>query len=90
MAHLTHVKALRGYRLHLLFSDGVTGEVDLTACLFGPMFEPLKDEAFFARVTLDGYGAPTWPNGADFAPDALHQWLQRDSVRGAKEGSSRS
>jgi hypothetical protein len=37
----------------------------------GPMIQPLKDTAYFARVFLD-YGAPTWPNGFDMAPDALY------------------
>ncbi len=43
--------------------------------LFGPMFEPLKDPEFFAQVTVDEYGAPTWPNGADLAPDAIYRQL---------------
>ena len=64
-----------GYRLFVEFSDGLAGEVDLSARLFGTVFEPLKDPAFFAKVTLDEFGAPCWPNGADVAPDALHRML---------------
>jgi len=41
--------------------------------LSGPIFEPLKVPQYFARVELDPVsGAPAWPNGADFAPEALH------------------
>ena len=36
----------------------------------GPMAEPLRDEAYFARVFLQ-FGAPTWPNGLDMCPDWL-------------------
>jgi Protein of unknown function (DUF2442) len=36
----------------------------------GPMLEPLRDEAFFARVVRE-FGAPTWPNGFDIAPERL-------------------
>jgi hypothetical protein len=40
------------------------------------MFEPLRDQALFAQVSIDAYGAPCWPNGADLAPDALHAQLR--------------
>jgi hypothetical protein len=38
----------------------------------GPMLEPLRDADFFDRVFLD-FGAPTWPNGFDIAPEWLHR-----------------
>lgn len=68
--------ALGGYRLRLTFSDGAVGEADLTdlATKDAPMTRPLRDPAYFARVFLD-FGAPTWPNGFDLAPWALHDDL---------------
>jgi len=39
------------------------------------MFEPLRDEAYFRQVGIDEFGVICWPNGADLAPDALHQEL---------------
>jgi hypothetical protein len=61
------------YRLWLSFTDGTQAEVDIRPLLDGgPVFEPLKDPAYFARVTLDPVcGTVVWPNGADFAPEAL-------------------
>ncbi len=39
----------------------------------GPMFVPLRNEAFFAHVRVDEeLGTVVWPNGADLAPDVLH------------------
>ena len=38
------------------------------------MFEPLRDVGYFARVTVDAeLGTIVWPNGADVAPDVLHE-----------------
>ncbi|MEZ5140191.1 MAG: DUF2442 domain-containing protein [Acidimicrobiales bacterium] len=38
------------------------------------MFEPLRNVDFFARVAVDpDLGTIVWPNGADSAPDALHE-----------------
>ena len=66
-----------GYRLWVRFEDGVEGWVDLSGRLFGPVFEPLRDKAAFARVQVDEFGAIVWPNGADLAPDAIHDDLKK-------------
>ena len=75
MPRLTEAVARDDCRLFVRFEDGTSGEVDLSSRLFGPMFDSLKDPSYFARVTVDEYGAPTWPNGADLAPDALYRQL---------------
>jgi hypothetical protein len=37
------------------------------------VFKPLHDPAYFARMTVDPVGGTVvWPNGADFAPEALY------------------
>jgi hypothetical protein len=60
--------------LRLAFNDGTRNAVDVFPLLNGPVFEPLRDPAYFARVTLDPVcGTVVWPNGADFAPEALHE-----------------
>jgi hypothetical protein len=60
--------------LQLSFNDGTQKTVNLQPLLTGPIFEPLRDPAYFARGTLDRTcGTVVWPNGADFAPEALHE-----------------
>ena len=61
------------HSLLVTFNDGVTKQVNLRPLLWGPVFEPLLDPAYFARVTVDpSFGVPTWPNDADLAPEALY------------------
>ncbi len=70
------VEALKNYKIHVTFDDGVAGEVDLSSRLFGPVFEPLKDEKLFRQVAIDEFGVVTWPaTQADLAPDALYKSL---------------
>lgn len=76
MEKVVSVKALEGYRLEVIFSDGVQGIVQLKDRLFGPIFEPLKNVAFFQKAAVDEFGVICWPNGADLAPDALHETLK--------------
>ncbi len=72
MLHVTAVRPLGGTRLWLQFDDGLEGELDLGAELDGPVFWPLEDPAFFARVAIDpDTRTLVWPNGADFAPEFL-------------------
>lgn len=66
------VEALPGYRLRLGLSDGRTVERDLSHELWGAMFEPLKDPAYFDQVRLDPESqTAAWPNGVDLDPDVL-------------------
>ena len=51
MEKITQVKVLDGYRLEILFTDGVHGVVSLSDRLFGPVFEPLKDLKLFAQAS---------------------------------------
>ena len=67
------VEPLGGYRLRVRFSDGSVGERDFSDVVAagGPMLDALADPKYFARVFLE-FGAPTWPNGYDLAPNALY------------------
>lgn len=71
--HILEAHVCGPHLLRLAFNDGTRKTVDVQPLLAGPIFEPLRDPAFFARVTLDSAcGTVVWPNGADFAPEALH------------------
>ena len=75
---VVEVRPLEGYKLWLRFQDGMSGTVDLSGELWGPMFEPLKDNALFALATIHPeLETVTWPNGADLAPEFLYQAAQQ-------------
>ena len=62
------------HSLRLAFNDGARKTVDVQPLLSGPIFEPLREPGYFARATLDPIcGTVVWPNGADFAPEALYE-----------------
>ncbi|MDA8377383.1 MAG: DUF2442 domain-containing protein [Phycisphaerae bacterium] len=67
------VKACERFQLEVEFMDGLRSRVDLSARLFGAVFEPLRDTKLFEQVYVDEFGAVCWPNGADLAPDALYE-----------------
>ena len=75
------VKPLGGHKLWFEFSDGSQGERDFAdfLCKDRPVLKPLRNADYFARVFLQR-GAPTWPNGFDLAPWALHDDMERDNA----------
>ncbi|WP_366925159.1 DUF2442 domain-containing protein [Halomonas sp.] len=77
MYKITYVAALPDYRLRVVFADGSSGVVSLKDRLFGPVFEPLRDPAFFSLVSIGKFGVVCWPNGADLAPDALYKHIKK-------------
>ena len=76
---VTHAEYRGEYRIHLTFNDGRSATVDFTPWIVGPVFEPLKDTAYFQRFFLDG-GTISWPNGADVAPETLHAQAQSSAA----------
>ena len=78
MKGITEVTAARpttGRSVWLRFADGEEGEVDLSRYLnYGPVFGPLADEEFFRLLRVEA-GTIAWPNGADIAPERLHELL---------------
>ena len=74
-------QACDAYSLDLTFQDGRRKRVNLLPLLDGPVFEPLRDPKYFARVQLDPVaGTVVWPNGADIAPETLYELASESKV----------
>jgi hypothetical protein len=75
LTKVTRLEKVGGFRLRVRFNDGGEGVHDFAAMIQEPgsALEPLRDEGYFARVFLK-FGALTWPNGFDIAPE----WLRRE------------
>jgi uncharacterized protein DUF2442 len=62
-----------GFVVWLKFRDGTAGEIDLASELSGSVFEPLREPAVFREFQIHSeFHTLVWPNGADFAPEFLH------------------
>jgi hypothetical protein len=68
---------MQAFTIHVRFSDGTEGDVDLGGELYGEVFEPLKDQALFRQfIVHPEFHTLSWPNGADLAPEFLYKKVQ--------------
>ena len=76
MLTVSAMKHLRNFCLQFTFNDGCVKAVDFAQhwdTLWGPVFQPLHDPAFFAQVTLPPDSETIeWPNRADLAAEFLY------------------
>ncbi|MGE5838875.1 MAG: DUF2442 domain-containing protein [Deltaproteobacteria bacterium] len=73
MNDVVEIEYKEGFVYHVVFDNGKRGDIDLSEFVGkGSVFEPLRDEAFFKKATIEG-GTISWPNGADIAPETLYE-----------------
>jgi len=65
---------VEGHKLKVRFETHETKLVDLGPHLDGPIFEPLKNIAYFRSFCVNhDIDTVAWPNDADFSPDSLYE-----------------
>ncbi|MBU2574651.1 MAG: DUF2442 domain-containing protein [Elusimicrobia bacterium] len=75
--HVKEARYLHDYVIWLRFNDGIEGEIDLAKELEGEVFGPLKDTKEFQSFKVDPFlETIVWENGADLAPEFLHENLK--------------
>lgn len=90
MLRIVQAEVCGPHSLRVSFSDGSTKRVCLLPLLTGPVFEPLRDPARFARVVVDPTcGTVVWPNGADLAPEALRDLPEEAEPSGSSGPAGR-
>ncbi len=68
------VKALKNYHLHVKFSDGVEGEVDLSEFVGKGVFKLWDDYGKFESVTIGSSGEIVWNDQVDM--DSVNMYLK--------------
>lgn len=64
------VKPESDYRLYVELENGQKGLFDMKPYLDHGIFRELRDRGYFAQVGIL-FGAVSWPNGQDIAPETL-------------------
>ena len=68
---VSYVVPMANLTLQLEFVDGRRATFDVSPFVRFPVFECLKDPAYFCRAAVS-HGTVAWPGGIDFDPDTLY------------------
>ena len=72
MIKIRKVNVLQGYRLELVFDDGVCGVVDLSDLVGKGVFAFWRDRHAFEQVRIGSFGELVWGDKIDLCPDSLY------------------
>jgi hypothetical protein len=75
MQKVISVKPLKGKKITVVFSNGLSGVFDVSPYLKSDFFKRLEDEDYFKQVRLFFTGIG-WPEGQDLGPDTIAAELQ--------------
>ena len=77
MIQAVDVEPRAGYRIWLNYSDGASGEVDLSGFAGRGVFVAWNDRSFFESVEIRGGRVIAWSEDIDLCADALYMliWL---------------
>ena len=79
MPRVVDAQYLHDYFIHISFSNGKEGTIDLSPFIGQGVFEPLLDKTYFNKLFVDGWTI-SWPNGADIAPETLYELTEKAGI----------
>ena len=86
MIRPTKVKAREGYRIWVRYSDGITGEIDLSDLTGRGVFEAWSRPGYFEKVYIASNGAIAWGDDIDLCPESLYIELTGKSIEEVMPG----
>jgi len=64
-----------GYKLWMRFSDGESKIIDFGTLIGKGISSKLLDIEYFKLATIDNGGGIEWPNGFDYCPNYLREFI---------------
>jgi hypothetical protein len=70
------IKVLNDYNIWIQFQDGESKTINFLPLIGKGISSLLLDKEFFNKVSIDNGGGIEWPNGFDFCPNYLKEYIE--------------
>jgi hypothetical protein len=80
MNKIIELKLLGDFLLLLKFNDGESKNIDFRSLIGEGISSQLLDKEYFKQVAIDNGGGIEWPNGMDFCPNFLKEYVSADRI----------
>jgi hypothetical protein len=80
MNKIVSFKVLENYHVWIQFQDGETKTIDFQQLIGRGISASLLDKEYFEKATIDNGGGLEWPNGVDFCPNFLKEYLPKSEL----------
>ncbi len=82
---LKKAEHVKDYIVRLTFATGEVFDADLTPFLWGPIFEPIRNDIeYFKNFSVHPeLESISWPNKADIAPEVLYDYAKGNNKTSA-------
>ena len=75
MNKIIDIKYIDNYTLKLFFNDGESKIINFKNLIGKGISNKLLDIDYFKQVSIDNGGGIEWPNGFDFCPNYLKEFI---------------
>ncbi|WP_018619325.1 DUF2442 domain-containing protein [Spirosoma luteum] len=76
MNEVKEIETLNDYRIWIKFQDGLEKVINFRPFLGKGFTAELLQEGKFNEVSIEEGGGLAWPNGYDFCPNYLHDYVE--------------
>ncbi len=80
MNKIVSIKVLENYYVWIQFQDGETKTIDFQQLIGRGISVLLLDKEYFEKATIDNGGGLEWPNGVDFCPNFLKEYVTKSEL----------
>jgi len=78
MHRILEIKIVGNHQIQLKFEDGLIRIIDFRPFIKNGLSKDLSDIGFFNQVEIESGGGLSWPNGFDFCPNFLHDYIREE------------
>ena len=80
MNEIIKIKVLDNYRIWVKFKDGVTKTINIRPFIGKGFTSEILNPEYFKKVEIESGGGLTWPNGYDFCPNFIKNYVENEEL----------